>query len=66
MSDSSATALLEHPVSAQEPLFTVPDSIAAMWVSTSRPVTATGGSTWSHVPADVASWVAPPVTFTAE
>lgn len=64
MSDSSATALLETPSLAQAPLFTVPDSIASMWVSTSRPISVIGTGTWSNVPADIASWVAPPVIVT--
>lgn len=54
----TATAVLERPTE-----ITVPDSPAGLWVSTSRPVSATCASTWGHVSADTASWVAPPVTI---
>ncbi|MEV0649415.1 hypothetical protein AB0I28_29575 [Phytomonospora sp. NPDC050363] len=61
----TATAVLEHPteLSVVETPISVPDSPAGLWVSTSRPVSATGASTWEHVSADTASWVAPPVTI---
>ncbi|GIG66511.1 hypothetical protein [Phytomonospora endophytica] len=70
MSDSTggprATALLERTTGIEmneSTTVSVPDSPAELWVSTSRPVSATCASTWDHVSADTASWVAPPVTF---
>ena len=56
----SVAVLAEHAVDV-----TVPDSPAGLWVSASKPVTATGDRTWKHVSADTASWVAPPVTICA-